>query len=215
MEASKVDAVVPTDIRPLIYEIRGTQVMLDRDLAGLYGVPTKALNQAVKRNAERFPDRFVFRLTDSEMNELVTNCDRFEKLKHSSATMCAFTEQGIAMLSSVLRSAIAVQVSIRIMDAFVAMRRALASMVPLQTRLEAVERRQIADQSRNEERFEQIFAKMSEGELPLAQIFYQGKFWDAKSLLIKFIRCAKKELVVIDAYPGVATLDMLAKRGRK
>ena len=113
MEASKVDAVVPTDIRPLIYEIRGTQVMLDRDLAGLYGVPTKALNQAVKRNAERFPDRFVFRLTDSEMNELVTNCDRFEKLKHSSATMCAFTEQGIAMLSSVLRSAIAVQVSIR------------------------------------------------------------------------------------------------------
>ena len=94
------------------------------------------------------------------------------------------------------------------------MRRALASVLPMQTRLDAVERRQIADQSRNEERFEQIFAKMSEGEVPLAQIFYQGKFWDAKSLLIKFIRRAKKELIVIDAYPGVPTLDMLAKRQR-
>ena len=87
-------------------------------------------------------------------------------------------------------------------------------MVPMQSRLEAIERRQISDQSRNEERFDQIFAKMSECDLPLAQIFYQGKFWDAKSLLIKFIRRAKKELIVIDAYPGVATLDMLAKRGR-
>lgn len=206
--------VVPSDLRPLIHEIRGVQVMLDRDLAGLYGVPTKVLNQAVKRNAERFPDRFMFRLAESEMNELVTNCDRFEKLKHSSAAMCAFTEQGIAMLSSVLRSAIAIQVSIQIMDAFVAMRRVLVSTAPMLSRLEAVERRQISDQSRNEARFDQIFAKMSEGELPEHQIFYQGKFWDAKSLLIKFIRRAKKELIVIDAYLGVATLDMLAKRVR-
>ena len=211
---SQADVPVPMDIRPLIYEIRGQHVILDRDLAMLYGVPTKALNQAVKRNAERFPDRFMFRLSESEMGELVTNCDRFGRMKHSSAAMCAFTEQGIAMLSSVLRSAIAVRVSIRIMDAFVAMRKALASMAPMQSRLEAIERRQISDQSRNEERFDQIFAKMSEGDLPLAQIFYQGKFWDAKSLLIKFIRRAKKELIVIDAYPGVATLDMLAKRGR-
>ena len=212
--AETTTAIVPMDIRPLIYEIRGQQVILDRDLSMLYGVPTKALNQAVKRNAERFPDRFMFRLSESEMGELVTNCDRFGLLKHSSVTMCAFTEQGIAMLSSVLRSAIAVRVSIRIMDAFVAMRKTLASMVPMQSRLEAIERRQISDQSRNEERFDQIFAKMSECDLPLAQIFYQGKFWDAKSLLIKFIRRAKKELIVIDAYPGVATLDMLAKRGR-
>ena len=211
---SQADVPVPMDIRPLIYEIRGQHVILDRDLAMLYGVPTKALNQAVKRNAERFPDRFMFRLSESEMGELVTNCDRFGRMKHSSAAMCAFTEQGIAMLSSVLRSAIAVRVSIRIMDAFVAMRKALASMVPMQSRLEVLKRRQISDQTRNEERFDQIFAKMSEGDLPLAQIFYQGKFWDAKSLLIKFIRRAKKELIVIDAYPGVATLDMLAKRGR-
>ena len=207
-------AIIETDIREQILTIRGMQVMLDRDLAALYGVSTKALNQAVKRNAERFPDRFMFRLTDSEMNELVTNCDRFKRLKHSSVTMCAFTEQGIAMLSAVLRSDVAVQASLRIMDAFVAMRRALVTMAPMLTRLEAIERRQITDQSRNEARFDEIFAKMSEGELPEHQIFHQGKFWDAKSLLIKFIRRAKKELIVIDAYPGVATLDMLAKRGR-
>ena len=207
-------AIIETDIREQILTIRGMQVMLDRDLAALYGVSTKALNQAVKRNAERFPDRFMFRLTDSEMNELVTNCDRFKRLKHSSVTMCAFTEQGIAMLSAVLRSDVAVQASLRIMDAFVAMRRALVTMAPMLTRLEAIERRQITDQSRNEARFDEIFAKMSEGDVPEHQIFYQGKFWDAKSLLIKFIRRAKKELIVIDAYPGVATLDMLAKRGR-
>ena len=207
-------AIIETDIREQILTIRGMQVMLDRDLAALYGVSTKALNQAVKRNAERFPDRFMFRLTDSEMNELVTNCDRFKRLKHSSVTMCAFTEQGIAMLSAVLRSDVAVQASLRIMDAFVAMRRALVTMAPMLTRLEAIERRQITDQSRNEARFDEIFARMSGGELPEHQIFYQGKFWDAKSLLIKFIRRAKKELMVIDAYPGVATLDMLAKRQR-
>ena len=207
-------AIIETDIREQILTIRGMQVMLDRDLAALYGVSTKALNQAVKRNAERFPDRFMFRLTDSEMNELVTNCDRFKRLKHSSVTMCAFTEQGIAMLSAVLRSDVAVQASLRIMDAFVAMRRALVTMAPMLTRLEAIERRQITDQSRNEARFDEIFAKMSEGDVPEHQIFYQGKFWDAKSLLIKFIRRAKKELMVIDAYPGVATLDMLAKRQR-
>jgi hypothetical protein len=94
------------------------------------------------------------------------------------------------------------------------MRRVLANVEPLLSRIESVERRQITDQSKNEARFDEIFAKMCEGDIPLSQIFYQNQFWDAKSLLIKFIRRAKKELIVIDAYPGVATLDMLAKRGR-
>ena len=106
------------------------------------------------------------------------------------------------MLSAVLRSATAIETSIRIINAFIEMRRTLASLAPslvtLSARLEASERRQITDQSRNEARFDQIFAKMSEGELPQHQIFFQGKFWDAKSLLIKFIRRAKSELVIID-----------------
>ena len=104
------------------------------------------------------------------------------------------------------------------MKAFVLMRRVLSSSMPalasLASRVEANERRQIEDQAKNERRFEEIHAKMSAEDIPLSQIFYQGKFWDAKSLLIKFIRRAKKELIVIDAYVDVATLDMLAKRGR-
>ena len=118
------------------------------------------------------------------------------------------------MLASVLKSEMAAMVSVRITNAFVAMRKALASMAPLLDRLDTVERRQLTDQARNEERFETIFKAMDGGAVPEQGIFYQNKFWDAKSLLIKFIKRAKKELIVIDAYPGVATLDMLAKRGR-
>ena len=92
---SQADVPVPMDIRPLIYEIRGQQVILDRDLSMLYGVPTKALNQAVKRNAARFPDRFMFRLSESEMGELLTNCDRFKTMKHSSvATLDMLAKRG-------------------------------------------------------------------------------------------------------------------------
>ena len=206
------------DIESRILTVRGVQVMLDRDLAEVYQVPTRALNQAVRRNTARFPAAFRFPLSSEEMRELVTNCDRFRRMKHSGVPMSAFTEQGVAMLSAVLHSKTAIDVSIRIMNAFVAMRKVVSSVAPalasLSARLEATERRQIADQVRNEDRFDQIFEKMGAGEVPPAQIFYQGRFWDAKSLLIKFIRRARKELVVVDAYVGVATLDMLAKRQR-
>ena len=94
--------------------IRGNQIMIDRDLAELYGVKNRGLNQAVKRNMERFPERFRFQLTKEEMNELVTNCDRFNSLKHSTVRSYAFTEQGVAMLSTVLRGETANRVSIRI-----------------------------------------------------------------------------------------------------
>ena len=206
------------DIRPLICELRGQAVMLDRDLASLYHVMTGRLNEAVKRNIARFPAEFMFQLSDSEMKELIANCDRFRMMKHSPSRMYAFTEQGVAMLSAVLKSDIAIRESIRIMKAFVLMRRLLSTSAPalaaLASRVEANERRQIADQAKNEQCFEEIHKKMSAGDVPLYQVFYQGRYWDAKSLLIKFIRRAKKELIVIDAYPGVATLDMLAKRGR-
>ena len=206
------------DIRPLICELRGQAVMLDRDLAAIYQVMTGRLNEAVKRNLARFPPEFMFQLSETEMRELIANCDRFKMMKHSPSRMYAFTEQGVAMLSAVLKSDVAIRESIRIMKAFVSMRRILAAAGPtlssLASRVEANERRQIEDQSKNEARFDEIFAKMSSEDIPLQSIFYQNKFWDAKSLLIKFIRRAKKELIVIDAYPGVATLDMLAKRGR-
>lgn len=111
-----------SNIETKILVLRKQQVMIDRDLAELCGVETKVLNQAVKRNLERFPDNFMFKLNDNEKNELVTNCDRFATLKHSSSTPYAFTEQGVAMLSAVLKSERAVATSIQIMNAFVSMR---------------------------------------------------------------------------------------------
>ena len=116
------EIITPVLIESKIYVIRGKQVMVDHDLADLYGVETKAINQAVKRNIERFPEDFRFQLTKEEMNELVTNCDRFKILKHSSALPYVFTEQGVAMLSAVLHSETAIQVSIKIMNAFVQLR---------------------------------------------------------------------------------------------
>ena len=208
------------DIRSVIYTIRGVHVMLDRDLAAAYQVTTSVFNQAVKRNANRFPEGFRFQLSKEE-NEVLISQIVTSKRNAGQETRggyhklpYAFTEQGIAMLSGVLKSDVAVAVSIRIMNAFVNMRRSLSMMVPMLTRLETIERRQITDQSRNEARFDEIFRKMGEGEVPDCQIFYQNRFWDAKSLLVKIIRRAKKELIVVDAYPGVATLDILAKRGR-
>jgi hypothetical protein len=119
--------------------MRNEKVLLDRDLAKLYGVSTKALNQAVKRNARRFPPDFMFRLTKKEKDELVTNCDRFQPLKHSSVSPRAFTEQGVAMLSSVLNSDRAIEVNIAIMRAFVHLRKMIASHKELAKKLKELE----------------------------------------------------------------------------
>jgi hypothetical protein len=128
-------------IEQRIFLIRGEKVMIDRDLAALYNVPTKALNQAVRRNNDRFPSSFMFPLTKTESLELVTICDRFESLKHSSSPPLAFTEQGVAMLSSVLRSKRAIQVNIQIMSTFVHLRRMLADNRVLAQRLDGLEKR--------------------------------------------------------------------------
>jgi hypothetical protein len=110
--------ILKTDYETLIFSIRGRKVMIDSDLASLYEVPTKALKQQVKRNKLRFPEDFMFTLNNSEKEELVTNCDRLRNLQHSSVNPMAFTEQGVAMLSTVLRSEKAIQINIEIMRAF-------------------------------------------------------------------------------------------------
>ena len=133
------EVVVTTPVESRIMSIRGNQIMIDRDLAELYGVKTKRLNEAVKRNIERFPERFRFQLTKEEMAELVANCDRFNSLKHSTVRSYAFTEQGVAMLSTVLRSETAIRVSIRIMDAFVAMRRFMVTNAEVFQRLSTMD----------------------------------------------------------------------------
>jgi len=124
-----------------ILEIRGERVMIDHDLAAVYGVSTKALNQAVKRNRDRFPEGFAFQLTEAEKDELVTNCDRLATLKHSSILPYAFTEHGAVMLASVLRSKRAIEVSLFVVKAFIRMRRMLADQRQLAIRLSELERK--------------------------------------------------------------------------
>ena len=143
------EVVVTTPVESRIMYIRGNQIMIDRDLAELYGVETKRLNEAVKRNIERFPERFRFQLTKEEMAELVANCDRFNSLKHSTVRSYAFTEQGVAMLSTVLRSETAIRVSIRIMDAFVAMRRFMVTNAEVFQRLSTMEYHQLEMQQQS------------------------------------------------------------------
>ena len=134
-------AIVPQRIESRIFLIRGQKVMLSHDLAELYGVPTRRLNEAVKRNRDRFPADFMFQLSGVEMSQVVANCDHLKNLKYSPRTPYAFTEQGVAMLSSVLHSPTAVRVSIEIMRVFVRLRRMLTSYEPLRRKLADFERR--------------------------------------------------------------------------
>jgi hypothetical protein len=163
-------------IQQQIILLRGKQTLLDRDLAKIYQVDTKVLNQAVKRNIERFPEEFRFQLTKVEMKELVTNCDRFHSLKHSLNLPYAFTEQGVAMLSSVLRSDIAIRVSIQIMKAFVTMRQSYLTNQEITTRISSLEfKQQFTDEKVN-----QLFKALEQNELPLSYgIFYDGEIFDA------------------------------------
>ena len=222
MEALTVpNTGVADSIRSRILTIRGVQVMLDRDLAELYGVPTKALNQAVKRNSERFPEQFMFQLNKGELenwkSQIVTSnieLEQYVKMGVRRAPF-AFTEQGIAMLSAVLKSNTAITVSIRIMDAFVAMRRALATIAPLLSRLEATERRQLKledSQARNEERFKMILDAMQDNEFPPQKIFFDGQIYDAFDQMKKFVRMAKKELIIIDPYFADCVLPLVAQK---
>lgn len=195
--------------------MHGSFFMLDRDLARLYGVETKVLNQAVKRNIERFPERFMYQLTDNELIKLVTNCDRFNSLKHSSSLPYAFTEHGVTMLASVLRSDIAVQISIKIVDAFVAMRHALPNYNQLFTRIENIEHHQLLlmeRQDKTENHIESIFNALAKYELPKQNIFFDGQLFDAHILISTLIESAENRIVLIDNYIDESVLMLLSKR---
>ena len=203
-------------IESLIITVRGKQVILDRDLVNLYGVDTKVLNQAVKRNVERFPDHFRYQLTENETIELVTNCDRLLNLKHSSVLPYVFTEQGVAMLSTVLRSETAVNVSIRIMDAFVAMRHFIGSHAQVFQRIEILERTQLSLVAFKEEtnrNFAEVFKRLDAGDVkPEHGIFFDGQIFDSYIFINDRIREAKKRIILIDNYIDDSVLKMLDKR---
>ena len=198
-------------IKNLIYVIRGQQVMLDSDLAELYQVETKVFNQAVKRNMERFPKEFCFQLTREEYNSLRSQIVTSKGKGGRRYLPYVFTEQGIAMLSAVLRSDVAIQVSIRIMNTFVEMRRFMANSSLVLSRINELEVKQLSYQKETDDKFEQVFHYISEHDEVSQKIFFEGQIYDAFSLLTELIVKAKKEIVLIDNYVDVGTLNILAK----
>ncbi|MCI6185756.1 MAG: ORF6N domain-containing protein [Spirochaetia bacterium] len=193
-----------------IYIIRGQQVMIDRDIAQLYGVETRVLNQAVKRNEDRFPEEFCFQLDDSEFENwisqiVISNSEKMGLRKKPYA----FTEQGVAMLSAVLKSETAVKMSIQIMKAFVAMRKFMLLNAQVFQRLDNIEKHQLT----TDNKIEELFDRMDKYKIEDKQgIFFQGQIFDAYSKFESFIAQAKTEIILIDGYVDLTVLDRLAKK---
>ena len=188
-------------IENLIYEIRGKQVMLDSDLARLYGVETKRINEAVKNNYDKFPERFSWVLNDKDVTNLRS------KISTSSYggrryNPRVFTEQGVAMLATILKSKIATRVSIAIMDAFVLMRRYISTNL--------VEQKYINNQVlKNTEDIKILKETFDEFKPKINSIFYEGQIYDAYSLLMDILNKANNSIIIIDNYAGKELLDIL------
>ncbi len=234
---SNITIETASEIQKKIHTVRGEQVMLDSDLANYYGVETKYLNRAVKRNSDRFPEQFMFQLTDDEWNSLrfqigtlkSDDALRFQNdtlnpngsLKSQNATLTqgrgrhrkylpyVFTEQGVAMLSAVLKSETAVKMSIQIMNAFVAMRKFLVANAGVFQRLDKLEYKQIE----TDKKFEQVFNALQSKDLePKQGIFFDGQIFDAYKFVSGIIRKAEREIILIDNYIDETILDLLTKK---
>lgn len=209
MKKTETRLLEPGAIKNRILSIRGVQVMIDRDLAEFYGVETKRLNEQVKRNGDRFPERFCFQLSNDEKNELVANCDRFNSLKHSTVSPFAFTEPGVAMLASVLRSDTAVSISIQIIDSFVVMRKIIADNLLIYNRLDRIERKQLEA----DKKFEMIFAALDNRQRDRDKgIFYDGQVFDAYTFVADVIRKASSSIILVDNYVDDTVLSLFTKR---
>ena len=235
MEENKLaiqNELVIKDIKNLIYTIRGKQVMLDSDVAMLYQYPTKRINETVNRNKQRFPENFCFQLTDEEYealrcknvtlnkaniqenldnslrSQIATLNENIGRGKHRKYLPYAFTEQGIAMLSGLLKNNIAIQVSINIMNAFVEMRKFLMINGQVFERLTNVEY-QLQEHNK---KFDEVFNLLQLEENIKQRIFFDGQIYDAYSLIVDIIRKANKKILIIDNYIDDSILKMLAKK---
>ena len=241
MRCGMENEISTLQIEKKIFVIRGVQVMIDRDIAELYGVETKVLNQAVKRNITRFPEEFMFQLTrdeidnlksqivtsretDSVMSQIATspssrsqivtlNTGRGSNIKYLPFV---FTEQGCAMLSSVLRSETAVQVSIQIMKAFVSMRHFIQSNSQIFAELKSIREHQLDTDihlKESDKRIDQLFTLMDKYNVNDTQgIFFQGQIFDAYAKFESFIQSTQKEIILIDNYVDLSVLQRLAKK---
>ena len=205
-------------IRDMIHTVRGQQVMLDSDLAELYEVETGALNRAAKRNENRFPEDFRFRLTDDEYENLrcqfgISSDDLREFASGGRRYMpYVYTEQGVAMLSGVLRSKVAVDTSVRIMRAFVEMRHFIADNAHMFEQIRSIDHRLDSLERSTNERFERVFDYMETHKTPSQKVFFEGQVYDAFELLISLVQRAKHEIVLVDGYVDTGTLNILSKK---
>ena len=201
------------DIKNLIYTIRGKQVMLDSDVAYLFQYKTKDLNRNVKNNIDRFPDYYCFQLTDEEYECL--RCKNFTLNKngrgqHRKYLPYVFTEYGITMLAGLLKSSIAVNISIKIVDSFIQMRKFLNNNGQVFERLTNLEYKQIE----NEKKFNKVFNLLQSEENIKQKIFFEGQIWDSYSLIIDIIKKAKNKITIIDNYIDDSVLKMLTKKNK-
>lgn len=214
---SAITLLGDAQIRDMIYTIRGQQVMLDSDLAELYEVETKRLNEAVSRNSKRFPERFCFRITREEAESLRSQIATLRPELGEQDTWWrymprVFTEQGVSMLSAVLRSDTAIDVSVRIMDAFVEMRHFIADNAHMFEQIRSIDHRLDSLERSTDERFERVFDYMGAHEAPNQKVFFEGQVYDAFELLVTLVQRAKREVVLVDGYVDTGTLNILAKK---
>jgi len=205
----KLIAVNEEIIKNKIFTIRDIQVMLDRDLAKLYEIEIKVFNQAVKRNIKRFPNTFRFQLTKDELETLRSQNVTFKENLNTKYLPYVFTEQGVSMLSAVLKSDIAIEISIKIIESFISMRKLITSNISIYDRFERVEQRL----SLHDDKFNKIFEAIEEKGVPQKQhIFYDGQIFDAYLFVSDIIKSAKISIKLIDSYVDESTLVLFTKR---
>lgn len=202
-------------IEDMIYEIRGVQVMLDRDIAKLYHVETKRVNEAVKNNPNKFPERFSWILTNEEIKELRSNFSTLEikgQGKYSKYAPRVFTEQGLYMLATILKSKVATEVSIAIMDTFVKMRHYINYNKSFLPHRFMILENKVDD---NTKRINELFDKFDPKDIVKDYIFFEGELYDAYSLLLDILNESQDEIIIIDNYAGKELLDLLRKIDKK
>ncbi|MCM1053836.1 MAG: ORF6N domain-containing protein [Ruminococcus sp.] len=207
------------DIKSMIYTIRGKQVIMDSDVAKLYHYETRKLNQAVKRNSERFPERFCFQITEKEFKCLrsqnVTLNENLGRGQHRKYLPYVFTEYGITMLAGILKSEIAIKVSINIIDAFIEMRKFLLSNGQVFERLTNIENKQLEYDKKfieQDNKINEVFNYLEVEDNIKERIFFEGQIYDAYSLIVDIIKKASKSIIIIDNYIDESILKMLSKK---
>lgn len=215
MQKENHEVIIYNNINNLIFAIRGEQVILDRDIALLYGVETKRVNESVKRNKDRFPETFCFKLTVEEVKNLRSQIATSKKSNNYGGTRYlpyAFSECGVAMLSSVLKSKQAINISIKIIEAFVQMRKELYKNESILKRINEIELNHTNFINLTNEKFNRIFDIIEIKKEENNKVFYEGEVFDAYSFIIDLIKKAKKSILLIDNYVDIVTLNILKNR---